>query len=326
MHASVDLETPFDSPNRPLESKPYCVADLKRKLKEWRSELLTNLHPSDTDPNAKTFRATIHLQIHYHYASLRMGRASLLQLVRDRLRRSFRNDNAEVELPQTAVDLAQSCVEAAKETIQHIMVLKKHKNLCRFSFSDYHGCSSALVILLLNSILERDQTDSPTLDNAIDLLRFMSTGGCGGAKFDMQTVEQFRTLINNLRQQVYPEEPPAPKNPKSSAYEKWVNWLSEGELGKGSGFVGRASTQATRAAEATSSTDPTSGLDSLFSPEVYQPGHRDTPVGEAYYSEAPAMVDSSSAGDFRMFDLDVYGLGKLDLTQLFNGYNHNSFP
>ncbi|PVH70978.1 hypothetical protein DL98DRAFT_564041 [Cadophora sp. DSE1049] len=71
--------------NTPLESKPSCVHGLSQQLKQWRSQLFSNLHPNDLLPSERNFRTTVHLHIHYHWAWILMGRACLLQISRERI-------------------------------------------------------------------------------------------------------------------------------------------------------------------------------------------------------------------------------------------------
>lgn len=75
------------------------------------------------------------------------------------------------------MDLATVCVDAAKATIELILVLKKHHLLCRFSFTDHHASAAALIILILHSILKHGDETSRIIDDGFDMLRYMACGG-----------------------------------------------------------------------------------------------------------------------------------------------------
>jgi len=224
--------------NIPLESKESCVRDLSQQLKQWRCQLFSNLHPNDLLPSERNFRTTVHLHIHYHWAWILMGRASLLQLSRERIQALSKSTPPIQDQSQSRKDLANLCVDAAKATIQLVLVLKKHNLLCRFSFTDHHASTAALIILILHSILQSGDETSRIIDDGVDMLRYMARGGCRGALSDLQTIEQLRRLASNLRQNTYLEDSHASSKvlmqPTSitNSYQAWVNWMSEQEAPK----------------------------------------------------------------------------------------------
>lgn len=290
------------------------MADVSEKLQKWYSELLPNLHPDDILPGSRNYRATVHIQIHYHYAWIRMGRASLLQLVQDRLHRPVDEKGLEIQRPQLIHDLARSCVEAATKTAQLIATLKKHNLLCRFSFTDYQGCSSALIVLLLNSVLEVGQDNFAALDDAIELLRFTATGGCEGAKSDLRTVEHFRVLAATLRQKIYTiKHPEATAIPQTTGYQNWVNWLSSSHGTSSCGVQKQPSnTSFHNQVEGSAS-----GLHAREAPSLF-PRLREE--SDKFLYDRTMLADNFSAGDFPGFNWDPNGLDTIDLMQLFNGY------
>ena len=164
-----------------------------------------------------------------------MGRASLLQILRERIQ-AFSNSAPPIsDQPQSRMDLATLCVDAAKATIELILVLKRHNLLCRFSFTDHHASTAALIILILHSILQQGHETSKIIDDGVDVLRYMARGGCRGASSDLQTIERLRRLASNLRQKIYLGESDSstevsmqPISAKDS-YQAWVNWMSEQE-------------------------------------------------------------------------------------------------
>ena len=222
-----------------MEAKPSSIANLSTKLKQWRSQLFSNLSPNDLLPNERNFRTTIHLQVHYHWAWIRMGRASLLQLLRERIQAALGKSDMKETQPESRRDLTNLCVDAAKATIQLILVLKQHNLLCRFSFTDHQPTTSAIIILILDSILQQCSDTERIIENGVQTLRFMAIGGCRGAKSDLQTVEQLRIFATTLRQRIYQNgaivQVSTPSPSSNDDYGSWVKWMSEKE--------GSASTQ-----------------------------------------------------------------------------------
>lgn len=167
-----------------------------------------------------------------------MGRASLLQILRERIQAVSNSASPIPDQVQSRIDLATLCVDAAKATIELILVLKKHNLLCRFSFTDHHASTAALIILILHSILQHGDETSRIIDDGVDMLRYMARGGCRGASSDLQTIEQLRRLASDLRQKIYQDESNSSTRvsmqPKSMAnsYEAWVNWMSEQEASR----------------------------------------------------------------------------------------------
>ena len=242
-----------------------------------------------------------------------MGRASLLQLVQDRLHRPVDEKGQEIQRTQLIHELAHSCVEAAKKSSELITTLKKHNLLCRFSFTDYQGCSSALIILLLNSVLEAGQDSFAALDDTIESLRFTAIGGCEGAKSDLRTVEHFRVLAATLRQKIYiGKQPEHVTTPQMSGYQAWLSWASSSQSN-------RLPEIQEQSGGSHSFNQTESSTTSVHDQERLRPSPRFREEnGPAPYDRA-VLADSFSAGDFQVFNWDLNGLETLDLMQLFNG-------
>ena len=164
-----------------------------------------------------------------------MGRASLLQISRERIQAFSNSAPPTPDQPQSRMDLATLCVDAAKATIELILVLKRHNLLCRFSFTDHQASTAALIILILHSILQHGHETSRIIDDGVDMLRYMARGGFRGASSDLQTIERLRRLASNLRQRIYLGESESsngvPMQPTSNtdSYQAWVSWMSEQE-------------------------------------------------------------------------------------------------
>lgn len=255
-----------------------------------------------------------------------MGRASLLHLSRERLLSLSGSSLPPSTQSQSHLELARLAIDAAKATIQLILVLKKHNLLCRFSYTDHQAPTAALIILVLNSILQPSVDTSGTIDDGLECLRFMAKGGCRGAKSDLQTIEQFKAFASALRQRIYQGqgEGLAGGQPKMNLqtttmstadnYQSWVKWMSE------------------RESESTSAPGPSSSQNQRIEvPDV------STPSLDMFYSHDhlgnlgnfpidPSAgqnfgFDGSGQDTFQGFEWDDRRLEIFDITQLLTRYS-----
>lgn len=174
-----------------------------------------------------------------------MGRASLLQLLRSAISATTTHQTPanppalSLPVPQSRQNLTNLCVDAAKATIQLILVLKQHNLLCRFSFTDHQPTAAALIILVLDSILQPSVDPENVIRDGVEMLRFMANGGCRGAQSDLQTVEQLRVFALALRETIAllsssphtqdgETQLQAPdQGNEADAYQSWAQWMAE---------------------------------------------------------------------------------------------------
>lgn len=131
----------------------------KRELYHWREQLpptlsLENLLSQGQE--RKGYRAIVHLHQNYHIAWIIMCRIPLLRSVRGRLKRVLVDSSFKEATDPTTIEHARLCVRAAKEVLQLFEVLWAKEKLALFSFTDFHGCSTATIIIFLSGIPERD--------------------------------------------------------------------------------------------------------------------------------------------------------------------------
>jgi hypothetical protein len=94
-------------------------------------------------------------------------------------------------------ELSRSCVEAASKVIDLIELLRYHGQLAVFSYTDFHSCISATIILLLNSILHSTAPQSPKIVLAMQSLKFMATGS-ESAKNGVRLIQSFISLAQRV--------------------------------------------------------------------------------------------------------------------------------
>lgn len=107
-----------------------------------------------------------------------IGRGALLRLVRGRLRPLAADTTGlgDDGLQLRSEELAQRCTKAATTVTEWIVQLQSRNLLARFSFTDLHTCSSAVIVLLLNAFLRPADHQLSAITRGIDALHFMADG------------------------------------------------------------------------------------------------------------------------------------------------------
>ncbi|KAF5615114.1 C6 transcription factor [Fusarium sp. NRRL 52700] len=155
--------------------------DSSESTYEWALFKMESLRPSVpinvSKSLAPSFRADAHLQILYHMIWINIGRGATLRLVRQSLQptsASMALEDQEAYLRSQR--LVEQCREAATMIINWIGQLHHRGLLAKYSFTDFHTCSSATIVLLLHSLLYPTH-DSLPISQGINALQFMAEGG-----------------------------------------------------------------------------------------------------------------------------------------------------
>ncbi|KAE8374446.1 fungal-specific transcription factor domain-containing protein [Aspergillus bertholletiae] len=154
-------------------------------------------------------RVNAHLHMHYHQMWIHVSRESLIFLLQSRLRN--RTSPIDDERDNPAIhELSKHCVESANQVIDLLNLLRVNGQLSHFSFTDFHACVSATIILLLGSVLDPCVAASHQVQAAMDILQFMAAGN-GNAKGGFRLLESFLAIVNtslsSLRARQSPEGP-----------------------------------------------------------------------------------------------------------------------
>lgn len=171
--------------------------DIRNQLLSWKEALpaqLTTLH-------GPTLRLNVHLQLHYSMVWIIIGRAALIDRVRSFLSKaeSSKFDDA---TSKERHELSDSCVKHAAKIIDLIDTLRTRGQLGRFSHTDFHTCSSAAVVVLLESILYPRLTSYSKVRMAMDALRYMATSS-DFAKNSLKHVNDFQVVVNKALASMY---------------------------------------------------------------------------------------------------------------------------
>ncbi|KAJ5807979.1 transcriptional regulator family: Fungal Specific TF [Penicillium riverlandense] len=171
--------------------------DIRSQLLSWKAAL----PPQLTTLNDTSLRLNVHLQLHYSMVWIYIGRAALIDRVRNFLskKESSKSDYGTREERHKS---SESCVEHAAQIIDLIDLLRTRGQLGRFSHTDFHTCSSAAVVVLLESILHPRLTSYSKVRTAMDALRYMATGS-DFAKNSLKYVNDFQVVVNKALASMY---------------------------------------------------------------------------------------------------------------------------
>lgn len=175
--------------NRALDK--YATEEIQTKLLAWKAELPAPL----TTLDGPTPRLNVHLQLHYCTVWTYISRSALISRVRNYLtkREYDESDNAN----NSEVDqLSRYCVQHAEQIIDLIALLRSRRQLGRFSHTDFNACSSATIIILLDSILRPRLTSYSKVRTAMDALRFMASSS-DFARDTIKYINNFQTVVNS---------------------------------------------------------------------------------------------------------------------------------
>ncbi|GIJ81661.1 hypothetical protein Asppvi_000160 [Aspergillus pseudoviridinutans] len=179
--------------NKSAQSRPldkHATEEIRSQLLAWKNELPAQLTTLDTT----TVRVNAHLQLHYCMVWTQISRGSLISRVRSVLSKE-RAHTEDISTSPEAEELSRLCVGHAERIIDLIDLLRNRRLLSRFSHTDFHSCSSATMIILLESILHPRLTSHTRVSRAMDALHFMACGS-DFARSILKHVDMFQAAVN----------------------------------------------------------------------------------------------------------------------------------
>lgn len=164
--------------------------DIRSQLLSWKTDLPAQL----ASLNDNCLRLNVHLQLHYSMVWIYIGRAALIDKVRSVLSKEEPTKGA-LDIGGDGQELSDACAEHAARIIDLIDLLKTRGQLGLFSYTDFHTCSSATIIVLLDSILNPRLSSFPKVRTAMGALQYMATGS-DLARNSLKYVENFQGVVN----------------------------------------------------------------------------------------------------------------------------------
>lgn len=133
-----------------------------------------------------------------------IGRAALIDKVRSIL--SQRESTADsLYMVGDNQDLCDACADHAAQIVDLIGLLRNHAQLGLFSHTDFRTCSSATIIILLESILNPRLASFSKVRMAMDALGYMATGS-DLAQSSLTTVNKFQGVVNKVLSSMYKDD------------------------------------------------------------------------------------------------------------------------
>ncbi len=285
------------------------------------------------NPDSVAYRAIAHVHLNYHYIWLTMGKTALVGVVRDHLRHSLSHHAvAKPPLDPATERLSGGCIRAGRKILHLLEDLVKNRSLGRFSFTDFHGCSIATIVTLLEGIMHRDSSYEARVSFGLECMRTMSIGNAT-AEMGVQFVEAFRSIANEAADKLF--QSPGVQQQRSEAsrtedgYQEWTDWLARAGQGRpsreASSFGEQMDGRATTSSEADAIKIYADGISGPPRP----PAHDSEAANIALPSEAlreagviPASLDPDAAfltswsNDDQSFLMGLTGLDVLDFTGL----------
>lgn len=166
--------------------------DIRDQLLSWKTGLPSQL----TTLDGNFLRPNVHLELHYSMIWIYIGRTALIDKVRSLLSNEEpTTQNCDLDNRGSSPDISDACADHAARIIDLIDLLRCSGQLGLFSHTDFHTCSSATVIVLLDSVLKPRLTSFPKVKMAMSALRYMATGS-DLARNSLKLIEYFQSLVN----------------------------------------------------------------------------------------------------------------------------------
>ncbi|KAJ1705590.1 Zn(II)2Cys6 transcription factor [Aspergillus flavus] len=214
------------------------LAKYESDLKEWKRSLPLEFKLQDTNPQDSRYRAVFHLYLNYYYAWITIGKASLISVVRAKLR-SYATGSQPPQISNVARSLSRSCAKAARKLLGLFETVSTSHKITRFSFTDFQGCSIATIVTLLDGIPERDSGYEARVASGLEHLRQMAIGNAT-AKMGVRFVEAIQLITNEAREKVTQSAYAAGRTSQGNSgisstaeYSQWALWLAQQEQSQG---------------------------------------------------------------------------------------------
>ncbi len=226
------------------EAEPK-ILEIRNSLDQWVTQLPSTLQINNLTPDQKSFRGAVHLHMNYNQIIIYMGRTALLRRIQAHLHR-IRDEAHGTAAPEAAGDkgryeaeerLSRDCVNAAYRIIDYIRYLFELKRLARFSFTDFHCCTSAAIIIMIHEVIQRHPRFNLHMAGILKCMQFMASG-CENARISLKVIENIHSMTAAIKdkhppppmgdeQQPVGETEDQPQQPHRTGYEQWETWMAE---------------------------------------------------------------------------------------------------
>lgn len=205
---------------------------LASELRQWKKSLPPDFRLDSTDPKDSRYRTIFHLYLNYYYAWITMGKVALVTVARTRLRCHMFPASRPPDLSDATLRQSRYCAKAGRKLLLLFEDLTKTRNITRFSFTDFQGCSIATIVALVAGITERDSGYNARVKFGLDCLRRMATGNMA-AKLGVNFVEAVQSITNEAAEKLHQASSTANEtqdvqaSASASDYTQWAEWLAK---------------------------------------------------------------------------------------------------
>jgi hypothetical protein len=212
------------------EEEPESEA-LASDLRQWKKSLPPDFKLDNMDPKDSRYRTIFHLYLNYYYAWITIGKVSLVTVARTRLRCHMFPASRPPDLSDATLRQFRYCAKAGRKLLLLFEGLTKTRNITRFSFTDFQGCSIATIVALVAGITERDSGYNARVKFGLDCLRRMASGNMT-AKLGVKFVEAVQSITNEAAEKLHQASSTANKTQdvqasvSASDYSQWAEWLT----------------------------------------------------------------------------------------------------
>lgn len=159
-----------------------------------------------------------------------MGKVALVTVARTSLRCHMFPTSRPPDPSEATLRQSRYCAKAGRKLLLLFENLTQTRNITRFSFTDFQGCSIATIVTLVAGITERDSGYNARVKFGLDCLRRMATGNTT-AKLGVKFVEAVQSITNEAAEKLHRASSMAneTQNVQTSAgsdYNQWAEWLT----------------------------------------------------------------------------------------------------
>lgn len=222
----------FYSSGAVTEAEEESESDaLASELRQWKKSLPPDFKLDNTDPKDSRYRTIFHLYLNYYYAWITMGKVALVTVARTRLRCHMFPASRPLDPSDATLRQSRYCAKAGRKLLLLFEDLTKTRNITRFSFTDFQGCSIATIVTLVAGITERDSGYNARVKFGLDCLRRMATGNMT-AKLGVNFVEAVQSITNEAAEKLHRASSTANETQDIQAsasvsdYNQWAEWLA----------------------------------------------------------------------------------------------------
>jgi hypothetical protein len=203
---------------------------LQDDLHTWKASLSSDLWLEGVQSSSQGYRALLHLHLNFHFASILLFRSALLFLLRRHLKKLFGRPEDYEQIDDLRLErFSVKCVDAARSIIELFDMLQEAHSLGMFSFTDFQGCSTATVVLLLDCMLHGKQTNTRSVDTGYACLSFMAIGN-DYAKTAISYVQELHSIAEEVLEMSRPttsSQLNSHDDPGVMAYEEWARGVTQ---------------------------------------------------------------------------------------------------